>query len=85
MQNSFDQQILQDEMLETLVGAATDDFSRMEWLKHIADQIHSIDPDGPSFPTGSIGMGDLFDFAVAVGKWRSEHPGAKVDPLTPTA
>ncbi|HEX8885276.1 MAG TPA: hypothetical protein VF797_12365 [Noviherbaspirillum sp.] len=87
MPNCFDQQVVRDEMLETLVGGGDEeDFEqRVAWLKHIADQIHAIDPDGPSFPTGDISLGGMFGFTVAVGEWRSKHAGAKVDPITPPA
>nr|WP_217344707.1 hypothetical protein [Noviherbaspirillum sp. L7-7A]MBV0878881.1 hypothetical protein [Noviherbaspirillum sp. L7-7A] len=86
--SSFDHQLVHDEMLETLAGGGPEEdaVQRVAWVKHIADQIHTIDPNGPSFPAGNIiSIGEVFEFTVEVGKWRSEHAGAKVDPIMPPA
>ena len=84
MPNTVDQQVLEDACLESLSAGATPD-EILQRMKDIASQIHAVDPDGPSLPSGPIGIGDLFDFRVEVdSKWKPAHPGVKLDPwLTP--
>jgi hypothetical protein len=82
MTNSFVQQVVHEEMLETLVGGTE---QLLELLTRFQNEIHAVDPNGPRLPTGPLGIGHIYEFSEACRKWCSEHPDFYFDPRIPSA
>jgi hypothetical protein len=79
MANRFDEQVVRDEMLETLSGGR-DELSIDDWMESVDQQIHAFDPNGPRLPPKPWGLGDLVEFSGKSQQWAIKHPDFRFDP-----
>jgi len=81
MPNRFEQQVVQDEMLETLSGG--NELIIDDLLKDLESQIHEIDENGPRYPPGPHGIGDIYKFTDEFKEWQIKHPEFHYRPIQP--